>query len=161
MSSTQVLFLLSLLLSIVIQTVILWPNHSISTLKVLQVVHRHGDRNIENWYPNDPFLNRSKYWREGEGALTVQGKYRMYRLGQFIRNEYNAYLGQEYSPREVYARSSAKPRCLESAAMVLSGAYPPNNTDWQWNNGPNAPLGQVWQPFPIDTYIPMDDDRLL
>ncbi|XP_054157442.1 prostatic acid phosphatase-like [Oppia nitens] len=104
-----------------------------------------------------------KYWPEGTGELFAYGKYRMYKLGQFIRQEYGKYLGSEYSPREVYTRSSAESRCLESASMVMAGAYPPMNKTWQWNQGRDAQLGQEWQPMSIYTYPleMMDEDRLL
>ena len=134
-----------------------WPEHDISTLKHLQIVHRHGDRNLNGLKPNDPFNNMSQYWPEGVGELTAKGKYQMYRLGQYLRREYNHYLGDQFSPREVYVRSSAKKRCLESVSCLLAGAYPPNSTQWQWD----SQLGKMWQPFPIETFIPMDDDKLL
>ena len=83
------------------ETGIQWPNHDISTLKLLQIVHRHGDRNPTAFSPNDPYQS-SEYWREGLGELTSAGKYRMYKLGQTLRKEYHNYLGDEYSPREVF-----------------------------------------------------------
>src|ERR1700748_3570963 len=76
------------------------------TLRLLQVMNRHGDRNAENWFPNDPFVNLTEYWSEGEGALTLKDKRRMYGIGRFIRQEYDSFLGNQFSPREVYARSS-------------------------------------------------------
>jgi hypothetical protein len=46
-------------------------------------------------------------------------------------------------------------------SCLLAGAYPPNSKQWQWNNGSDAKLGLHWQPFPIETFIPKDDDGLL
>jgi prostatic aicd phosphatase len=137
-----------------------WPNHDISTLKLLQIVHRHGDRTPLDFAPNDPFKGIS-YWREGIGQLTTKGKYRMYKLGQNIRKEYDSYLGPNYSPREVYARSSVSSRCIESLSCLLSGAYPPKPQEWQWNNGSDAELGQLWQPIPIETFMPKHEDIVL
>ena len=137
-----------------------WPNHDISTLKLLQIVHRHGDRTPIIFPPNDPFKNES-YWPEGIAQLTSKGKYRMYKLGQFIRQEYHQYLGDNYSPREVYARSSLHDRCIESLSLLLSGAYPPNQKLWQWNNRSDAELGRFWQPVPIQTYMPAVNDLVL
>ncbi|CAG2109808.1 unnamed protein product [Medioppia subpectinata] len=97
-----------------------WPNHDISTLKLLQLVHRHGERSPTSFPPNDPFKN-TKYWVEGIGELTTKGKYRMYKLGEFIRQEYNDYFGDKYSPREVYVRSSITDRCIESTSSLLAG----------------------------------------
>lgn len=98
-----------------------WPNHPTTTLKLLQVIHRHGERTPIS-FANDPYKDE-KYWTEGIGQLTVQGKYRLHNLGKFIRTEYKDYLGK--SPREVYVRSSIEHRCIESVSALLSGAYPP------------------------------------
>ncbi|CAG2172297.1 unnamed protein product, partial [Oppiella nova] len=134
-----------------------WPNHDISTLKLLQLVHRHGERAPTSFPDNDPYKD-TKYWVEGVGELTTKGKYRLYKLGEFIRQEYSDYLGDKYSPREVYVRSSITDRCIESTSSLLAGAYPPKQPDWQWNNGTDAKLGLVWQPFPIETFMPHSDD---
>ena len=137
-----------------------WPDHDISTLKLLQVVHRHGDRAPVEFKRNDPFRT-ADHWVEGIGELTTKGKYRLFKRGQFIRQEYNTYLGDKYSPREVYARSSLTDRCIESLSVLLSGAYPPKQKVWQWNNGSDAELGQSWQPFPIQTFMPSANDLVL
>ena len=134
-----------------------WPNHDISTLKLLQIVHRHGEKAPQWFTPNDPFKNES-FWTEGIGQLTIKGKYRMYELGQFIRQEYHSYLGDNYSASEVYARSSITDRCIESTSVLLSGAYPPIPKAWQWSQGSNATLGNVWQPILIQTFTPKSDD---
>jgi hypothetical protein len=85
----------------------------------------------------------------------------MYKLGQFLRQNYDQYLGPTHSPREVYARSSIEHRCIESVSCLLAGAYPPVTKDWQWNNGTDAELGLHWQPFPIETFMPKNDDPML
>ncbi|CAG2106485.1 unnamed protein product, partial [Medioppia subpectinata] len=187
-----------------------WPNHDISTLKLLQLVHRHAERPPLYFPPNDPykdskywhegggelalkgkyrmyklgeFIRQDKYWHEGGGELALKGKYRMYKLGEFIRQEYNDYLGDKYSPREVFDRSSVTDRCIESTSSLLAGAYPPKtqdwiwdiggdaNTssllagayppktqDWIWDIGGDAKLAHSWQPIPIQTFIPHEND---
>ena len=89
-----------------------WSDHDISTLKLLQIVHRHGERTVlkSNMPKTDPFKDVDQYWAEGLGQLTNHGKYRMYAIGQYLRQSYQTYLGDEHSPREVYARSSIEPR---------------------------------------------------
>ena len=156
---TRISFI-SILFSLTIVATNRWPNHDISTLKLLQIVHRHGERGPASFTPNDPFKNES-YWPEGYGELTSKGKYRMYKLGQFIRQEYGSYLGDECSPREVYARSAISDRCIESVSCLLSGAYPPKQRSWKWNEGSDAELGAVWQPFPIQTIMAADKDHML
>ena len=159
MGSLSVLTLFFVAVS-VIQASNIWANHDISTLRLVQVVFRHGDRTALDLPPNDPYRDE-KYWPEGIGQLTKNGKLRMYKLGQFIRQQYDQYLGQKYSAREVYARSSASDRCIESASLLLAGAYPPKSKAVQWSNGSDAELGLVWQPIPIQTFIPKSDDTVL
>ncbi|CAG2113415.1 unnamed protein product, partial [Medioppia subpectinata] len=140
----------------------LWDNDNMATLKLLQVVHRHGDRAITKIYANDPYKDTAN-WPEGIAELSAKGRYRCYKVGQYLRQHYSAYLSQTYSPREVYARSSAKSRCLDSVSTLLAGLYPPDNPSHQWDVDSTAPLGQRWQPIPIYTYPRerMNDDRLL
>lgn len=33
-------------------------------------IFRHGERNIERTYPNDPFQDEATFWPGGYGALT-------------------------------------------------------------------------------------------
>jgi hypothetical protein len=158
----RVFFNFSLLL-IGIKAIPEWKTHDISTLKLLQIVHRHGERTPlkTSFALNDPFRNETEYWKEGLGQLTIKGKYRMYKLGQFLRQNYDQYLGPTHSPREVYVRSSIEHRCIESVSCLLAGAYPPVTKDWQWNKGTDAELGLKWQPFPIETFMPKTDDPML
>ena len=79
-----------------------------------------------------------------------RGKERMFRLGQYLRKRYKNFLG--ISPLEVATRSSGSDRCLESASLILAGMYPPKSR-WKWDYN----LGNVWQPFPIQT-VPHDND---
>ncbi|XP_054161855.1 venom acid phosphatase Acph-1-like [Oppia nitens] len=140
-----------------------WPNHDISTLKLLQIVHRHGDRAPTESYfpPNDPYKS-IKYWPMGFNELTALGRYRMYSFGQFIRQEYHNYFGEQYSPREVYARSSLTDRCLESVSCLLAGAYPPKHFNWKWNDSTGSQqLSSVWQPITVETFMPRNKDYTL
>lgn len=38
--------------------------------RFFQQLFRHGARNIEFSYPNDPWANEQMYWPEGYGQLT-------------------------------------------------------------------------------------------
>lgn len=90
-------------------------------LRHLQIVFRHGDRApLVPLFPNDPF---KESWPHGLDQLTTDGRARMFRLGQMIRAKYANYLGSDFSPREIFARSSAIDRCLESAQLVLAGKW--------------------------------------
>lgn len=93
-----------------------------SRLVDVQVLFRHGDRApLSPLFANDPYGDEAQYWPTGLDQLTPLGRMRMFKLGQWIRNRYDQYLGDRYSPREVSARSSAIDRCLESAQLVLAG----------------------------------------
>ncbi|XP_054169316.1 prostatic acid phosphatase-like [Oppia nitens] len=144
-------------IKIPIEASIQWPNHDISTLKLLQVIHKHGERSPMSWTPNDPYHD-IKYWPEGLGELTAKGKYQMYKIGQFIRNEYKTYFGDNISPRDVYARSAASSRSSESCSALLAGAFPPTQQQWQWDVGNDTQLAHVWQPIAIETFLPEKDD---
>ena len=121
-----------------------------STLKTLGILHRHGDRSPITAYPNDPFGDLA-YWPDGWGQLTIDGKKRLYKLGQFVRRRYSNFLTD--NPMEVHARSSGVNRCMQSIAMLLAATYPPKG-HWKWNE--NLP----WQPFPIMTR-PKEGDGML
>lgn len=89
------------------------------TLKLVQIVYRHGDRTpISFPLPNDRYASDS-YWPEGFGQLTNRGKYRIYSLGKYLRQRYSNFLTD--TPREVSARSAGSDRCLESSALLLAG----------------------------------------
>lgn len=121
------------------------------TLKSLFVVHRHGDRTPVVLFPNDPYANESLYWPDGFGQLTSAGKKRMYNIGVFLREKYDTFLGD--SIRDIQIRSSDKDRCLESAQLVVNGAFKPQGR-WIWE--PN----QAWIPVPIHTYPNYMDSML-
>lgn len=102
-----------------------WPVNDTSTLQLIQIVHHHGDKTADFFVKNDPFSkDMDKYWPIGVGQLTLKGKFRMYKLGQFFRKSYSSFLNRT-NPQQVYARSSIEHRCIESASMFLAGAFPP------------------------------------
>lgn len=116
----------------------------------LLFMHRHGDRTPINMAPRDPY-NNIKYWPEGFGNLINPGRFRMYKLGKFIRKRYENFLTDNM--REIYSRSSDVERCIESANALLAGLYPPTPTT-RWN--PDL----LWLPAPVHT-VPAPDDYLL
>ena len=114
-----------------------------TTLIKLAILHRHGDRVAEKTFKTDPFpCNDLNIWPDGTGQLTIKGKKRMLDVGKFIRKRYSDFLDKD--PLQVYSRSSPVNRCLNSAQLVLAGAYPP--------------FGRLvfdqsiaWQPIPVHT----------
>ncbi|CAG2105667.1 unnamed protein product [Medioppia subpectinata] len=140
-------------LVIILSFICLSPEIECKKLKLLLIVHRHGDRSPCISYPTDPFNNEDQYWPDGYSHLTIKGKQRMYSLGKYLRKRYDHFLGT--SPREAWVRSSARERCLESSAMLLAGLYPPTGR-WVWNRQ----LGHIWQPVPIKT-VEFEKDGML
>lgn len=120
-------------------------------LKLVQIVHRHGDRTQFGFFPNDK-LDKLEYWPDGLGQLTSMGKRRMYKMGLKLRNHYTDFLGSTCNPRSLYIRSSAVDRCIESASALLAGLCPPSNR-WVWYDGLDSSqnLAQIWQPIAIQT----------
>lgn len=119
-------------------------------IRLVQIVHRHGDRNPISFYPNDP--HKVDDWPDGLGELQIAGKRRMYEFGKALRQRYATFLGS--NPREVKAKSSAADRCLESSASLLAGLYPPTG---RWVFDTSVPQ---WQPVAIYS-IPHPEDYLL
>uniref|UniRef100_T1JTK2 acid phosphatase n=2 Tax=Tetranychus urticae TaxID=32264 RepID=T1JTK2_TETUR len=119
-------------------------------LKSVAIVHRHGDRTPLSSFPADKYANAS-FWPDGWGELTTAGKARMFALGQYFKERYGKFWPSNL--REVDVRSSDAERCLESAALVLAGAFPPSGR-WIWNNKLN------WLPFPIHTAPRVYDNML-
>lgn len=40
-------------------------------LKLVFLIHRHGDRSPIAFYPRDPYSDPNKYWPDGLGQLTI------------------------------------------------------------------------------------------
>lgn len=123
------------------------------TVRLVQVLYRHGDRSPTHTYAND--LYNESHWPQGYGQLSQTGMQQEFELGQFLRNHYIKklnFLTNEYMRKEVYVRSTSLDRALMSAYSFLSGLYPPGPREW------NTSMG--WQPIPVHT-VPLEEDYLL
>jgi hypothetical protein len=138
----------------VILLVTLYQNtiaQNVSTLQLVQVVFRHGDRTPAYTYPSDPY---KEFWEHvGLGILTKEGMEQHYELGEFFRDRYGQFLGTKYDAKQLYVRSTDIDRTLQSAYCNLAGLFPPE-PDQVWN--PNL----LWQPIPVHTE-PDANDTLL
>jgi len=122
-----------------------------ATLKLLFVVHRHGERTLANKFLDEYTMNGT-YWPDGDGQLTNPGKLRMYNLGLYLKEHYKNFITSDV--REVKVRSSGLDRCIESAEMVAMAMYPPKGR-WLWH--PNI---TNFQPVPISSTIPNTDPMI-
>lgn len=82
------------------------------------------------------------------------GKNEHYALGLNLRQRYYNLIGEHYSPKKVYIRSSNEDRMIMSALTNAAGMFPPSGYEI-WNSHIN------WQPIPIHTQVPLDQDYLL
>lgn len=98
-----------------------WTSNDQTILRHVQIVFRHGDRTPVWVEPPEPYYEKHKYWPQGFGQLTKQGKAKAYRLGQLLRKYYSDYLGWRFSVQEVFIRSSALDRCIETAQLIMAG----------------------------------------
>nr|XP_022919860.1 venom acid phosphatase Acph-1-like isoform X1 [Onthophagus taurus] len=113
-----------------------------STLKLIHVIFRHGNRTpAAHAYKDD--VQETGYKPYGPGQLTNAGKETMYKLGQFIRQNYNNFLG-EYFPGVIQARTTCVDRTQCSLQLFLAGLYPPRNK-LVWDPA------LLWQPIPYIT----------
>lgn len=111
---------------------------------LIEKIFRHGERNIEKSYPNDPYSDESTYWPEGFGALTNSGKQQSYELGKYLRTKYHKIIGQSYSPKKVFIQSTDFDRTLMSAQTVAAALFPPTGQEiWHTN--------LMWQPVACHT----------
>ena len=124
---------------------------SSSELKLVQIIHRHGDRTPISFFPNDQ-LGTPENWPDGFGQLISKGKRRMYKMGETLRKYYANFLGSTCNPRSLYVRSSASDRCIESASALLAGLCPPNDR-WVWCESSDSckNIALLWQPIVIQT----------
>ncbi|XP_046583680.1 prostatic acid phosphatase-like, partial [Haliotis rubra] len=124
-----------------------------TTLRLVQILFRHGDRSPTHVYPTDPYQEDS--WPQGLGQLSKVGMKQMYEVGQFIRTRYvgSGFLTASYTNTEIHVRSTDVDRTLMSAYSVLTGLYPPEGKQ-VWNG--TLP----WQPIPVHT-VPRSEDYLL
>ncbi|XP_076258925.1 venom acid phosphatase Acph-1-like [Rhynchophorus ferrugineus] len=125
-----------------------------STLQLVHVLFRHGDRNpdLSSLWSSNPYYNES-FYREGYGQLTNAGKRTEYRLGQLLRLRYNSFLGTEWNINTLDVRSTDYNRTKMSAQLVSAGLWPPKQRD-VW-----SPL-LSWQPIPYNYYKTSEDKEL-
>lgn len=116
------------------------------------ILFRHGQRNPNAFYPQDPYRNIS-YWPDGIRMLTKKGKLEQYELGQWLRKRYESLIpGGKYSEELVYVQSTDVDRTLMSAQANLAGLFYPTQEE-VWSELP-------WQPIPVHT-VPKKLDKLL
>jgi hypothetical protein len=128
------------------------PN--LETLRLVQVVFRHGDRTPTESYPNDLYKNSSEFWPIGLGQLTDVGKQQQYLLGRYLRSRYDGFIPPEYRTGEISIISSYFERTVMSLESNLAGLFQPSNKSTNWN--PDL----LWTPIPFQT-IPKYEDNIL
>lgn len=111
-----------------------------SSLQLVSIIFRHGDKTPTETYKNDPYRDPS-FWHDGFGQLTIKGKQQMYQLGNTLRSRYLKFFGN-YSLKTIQVESSDADRCHQSAGAMLAAMFPPEG-DQIWN--PTL----IWQPIPI------------
>ncbi|KAF0307303.1 Lysosomal acid phosphatase [Amphibalanus amphitrite] len=117
------------------------------TLRLVNVVYRHGTRTPIEAYPTDPNIGA---WPQGDGQLTNEGKQNQLELGRFLRSRYDGFLPELYHMNYTHIEAADVDRCLMSAQANLAGLFPPRGQD-VWD----AEL--AWQPIPVHT-VPFEDD---
>ncbi|XP_071455095.1 prostatic acid phosphatase-like [Hetaerina americana] len=132
----------------------------VKTLQV-HVLFRHGERTPTETYPNDPYKDDS-YWPEGWGQLDNYGKKQLHDLGVYLKNRYGPggvreIYGGGFNTAETKVLSTDADRCLNSAAALLSGMFPPSASP----GGSQVWLPELdWQPVPI-RYIERNEDMMI
>ncbi|KAL6445224.1 hypothetical protein ACFW04_002234 [Cataglyphis niger] len=118
---------------------------------LIEELFRHGDRTPTETYPKDPYINYS--WPDGWGALTKRGMLQLYDVGQWIREEYGAIIGNKFESATTLVRSSYADRCIMSAQALLASLFTPSPEDMFLP-------GLAWTPVPVHS-IPRNLDKLI
>ncbi|CAI4230620.1 unnamed protein product [Auanema sp. JU1783] len=109
-------------------------------IEMLQVLFRHGDRAPSFSYPYDVYNETS--WSRGYSQLTENGYEQSMELGNYLNQRYSTFLRGRINKNTIYARSSDKDRCIETAMGVTRSLFPDNLV-------------------PVHTYSSYKDDLLL
>ncbi|KAH7731105.1 Protein PHO-5 [Aphelenchoides avenae] len=125
---------------------------NINTLRFVHAVWRHGDRTPSILIPSDTGNNAST-WELGLGELTKEGLAQEYRLGKFLRDRYDGFLSKQYSPFEIYIRSSDYNRTLISAQANMAALFAPTDEEMFVKD-------LRWRPIPVHT-LPKHEDKQL
>ncbi|XP_031833159.1 testicular acid phosphatase homolog isoform X1 [Nomia melanderi] len=123
-----------------------------TTLRLVVVVMRHGERAPQDTYPNDPYLNDSME-PYGWGQLTNEGRRSQYNQGLFLRNRYDDFLGPIYSPEIFYLQSTAVDRTKMSALLEAAALWKPNEKQSFKADLPWQPVTLFYQPRSEDTLM--------
>ncbi|GJQ82959.1 hypothetical protein Trydic_g5958 [Trypoxylus dichotomus] len=121
-------------------------------LVMVHVLFRHGQRtpDVSTVYPKDPYRNET-YYPYGLGALTNEGKYTQYRIGQALKERYGNFIGI-YSQDKVHSLASPFKRTKISALLVMAALFSPVGLE-RWN------YKLDWQPVDYD-YFPRNEDLI-
>ncbi|XP_067931912.1 putative acid phosphatase 5 [Watersipora subatra] len=139
--------------SLTVLVLVVYASDTPDTLRVTNVLYRHGDRAPTLKLPLDRV--NSSYWKYGYGELTEVGKAEQYRLGLWLRQQYDPILTKIFDHTNIEVRSSDKDRCLVSAYSNLAGLYS-NQTPAE-----DLQLPYVrWQPVPVHTEPVITDEIL-
>jgi len=78
-----------------------------------------------------------------------------YELGKYLRQRYEGFINNTYSPKEIFVQSSDADRAIMSALSNMAGMWPPTPEDpkSQWDSN------LAWQPIPVHT-IPKSLDNV-
>ncbi|RNF01141.1 putative membrane-bound acid phosphatase 2 [Trypanosoma rangeli] len=99
------------------------------TLRLVQVVHRHGSRSAIVKYNTTQICGDIPC-----GYLNAAGRTMLLKAGEFLREHYNSntakpfFSSENYDPSVSYSRSTDVPRTLQSAAAFLYGLFPNRST---------------------------------
>ncbi|KRT82077.1 Phosphatase [Oryctes borbonicus] len=129
-------------LLIIFSILFVYCQQSEESLQLVHVFFRHGSRTPEfkATYPKDIY-KLEDFMPMGWGQLTNVGKQRAYKLGKLLRNRYDSFLGDIYTPELVEATSTDFDRTKMTVLLVLAGLFPPAQSQ-MWDDGLS------WIPIP-------------
>ncbi|XP_047355334.1 prostatic acid phosphatase-like [Vespa velutina] len=122
------------------------------TLRLVIAIMRHGERAPQDTYPNDPYV-KDTMKPYGWGQLTNVGRVNQYNQGIFLRQRYNEFLGQTYSPDIFYLQCTSVDRTKMSAMLEAAGLWKPTKEQSFKADFPWQPVTLFYQRRSEDTLM--------
>lgn len=92
-------------------------------LEAVFVFMRHGVRAPWTSYPKDPSINATNKWPNGRSQLTSFGIKQVTNIGNLLNKRYSTFT-RGLKRTQIYQRSSAAQRCIDTLKLVSSRLWP-------------------------------------
>ncbi|KAK4878735.1 hypothetical protein RN001_011241 [Aquatica leii] len=126
-------------------------HHSNRELKLVHIIYRHGIRTPADTYPKDIYINNTWY-PTGWGQITERGQVNLYKHGMYLRERYDHFLGDQYTPDLFYVQTTDADRTKVTAQCINAGLWPVAKTHGKVHL-PIVPIPPHSEPLNTDSLL--------